>query len=122
MCRTTQLNAMTIGDETAATLGIPVARFRLVVFVVGALITGVMVAFSGIIGFAGLMVPHIARILVGGDYTRVLPASALIGAIFLLWSDIVARTVMAPEDMPIGIVTGLIGGIFFIWLLGRRSA
>ena len=122
MCRTTQLNAMTIGDETAATLGIPVARFRLVVFVVGALITGVMVAFSGIIGFVGLMVPHIARILVGGDYTRVLPASALIGAIFLLWSDIVARTVMAPEDMPIGIVTGLIGGIFFIWLLGRRSA
>ena len=122
MCRTTQLNAMTIGDETAATLGIPVARFRLVVFVVGALITGVMVAFSGIIGFVGLMVPHIARILVGGDYTRVLPASALIGAIFLLWSDIVARTVMAPEDMPIGIVTGLIGGIFFVWLLGRRSA
>ena len=116
------LNAMTVGDETAATLGIPVARFRLVVFVVGALITGVMVAFSGIIGFVGLMVPHIARMLVGGDYTRVLPASALIGAIFLLWADIAARTIMAPEDMPIGIVTGLIGGIFFVWLLGRRSA
>jgi iron complex transport system permease protein len=121
MSRATQLNAMTIGDETAATLGIPVAKFRLAVFVVGALITGVMVAFSGIIGFVGLMVPHIARILVGGDYTRVLPASALIGAIFLLWADIAARTVMAPEDMPIGIVTGLIGGIFFVWLLGRRS-
>ncbi len=122
MSRKTLLNAMTIGDETAATLGIPVARFRLVVFVVGALITGVMVAFSGIIGFVGLMVPHIARILVGGDYTRVLPASAMIGAIFLLWADIAARTVMAPEDMPIGIVTGLIGGIFFVWLLGRRTA
>ena len=121
MSRATQLNAITIGDETAATLGIPVAKFRLAVFVVGALITGVMVAFSGIIGFVGLMVPHIARILVGGDYTRVLPASALIGAIFLLWADIAARTVMAPEDMPIGIVTGLIGGIFFVWLLGRRS-
>ncbi|MEM9584663.1 MAG: iron ABC transporter permease [Pseudomonadota bacterium] len=119
--RTNQLNAMTIGDETAATLGISVARFRLVVFVVGALITGVMVAFSGIIGFVGLMVPHIARMLVGGDYTRVLPASALIGAIFLLWADIAARTVMAPEDMPIGIVTGLFGGLFFVWLLGRRS-
>ncbi|MEP1614187.1 MAG: iron ABC transporter permease [Roseobacter sp.] len=119
--RTTQLNAMTIGDETAATLGIAVARFRLVVFVIGALITGVMVAFSGIIGFVGLMVPHIARMLVGGDYTRVLAASALIGAIFLLWADIVARTVMAPEDMPIGIVTGLVGGMFFVWLLGRRS-
>ena len=81
-----------------------------------------MVAFSGIIGFVGLMVPHIARMLVGGDYTRVLMASALIGAIFLLWADIIARTLMAPEDMPIGIVTGLIGGIFFIWLLSRRGS
>ncbi|MEM9715391.1 MAG: iron ABC transporter permease [Pseudomonadota bacterium] len=114
------LNAMTIGDETASTLGIPVARFRLIVFVVGAMITGVMVAFSGIIGFVGLMVPHIVRLIVGGDYARVIPASALFGAIFLLWADILARTVMAPEDMPIGIVTGVIGGIFFVWLLGRQ--
>ena len=118
--RAKNLNAMTVGDETAATLGISVARFRLAVFIIGALITGVMVAFSGIIGFVGLMVPHIARMLVGGDYTRVLLASALIGAIFLLWADILARTLMAPEDMPIGIVTGLIGGVFFIWLLRRR--
>ena len=122
MSRAKLLNAMTVGDETAATLGISVARFRLTVFIVGALITGVMVAFSGIIGFVGLMVPHIARMLVGGDYTRVLLASALIGAIFLLWADIIARTLMAPEDMPIGIVTGLIGGIFFIWLLSRRGS
>ncbi len=122
MGRSGDLNAMTVGDETASTLGIPVARFRLAVFVAGALITGVMVAFSGIIGFVGLMVPHVARMLVGGDYRRVLPASALIGAVFLLWADIVARTVMAPEDLPIGIVTGLIGGVFFVWLLGRRSA
>ena len=121
MRRTTQLNAMTVGDETAATLGIPVARFRLSVFLFGALITGVMVAFSGIIGFVGLMIPHIARLLVGGAYARVLPTSALLGAIFLLWADIAARTVMAPEDMPIGIVTGLIGGIFFVWLLSRRQ-
>ena len=119
--RARDLNAMTVGDETAATLGIPVARFRLAVFVVGALITGVMVAFSGIIGFVGLMVPHVARMLVGGDYLRVLPFSALVGAIFLLWADIIARTVMAPEDLPIGIVTGLIGGVFFVWLLGRRK-
>ncbi|WP_147125543.1 FecCD family ABC transporter permease [Shimia ponticola] len=114
------LNAMTVGDETAATLGIAVARFRMIVFVVGALITGVMVAFSGIIGFVGLMVPHVVRLLVGGDYRRVLPASALGGAIFLLWADIAARTVMRPEDMPIGIVTGLVGGVFFVWLLGRK--
>ncbi|PID36220.1 MAG: ABC transporter permease [Rhodobacterales bacterium] len=115
------LNAMTIGDETASTLGIEVAKFRLSVFVAGALITGVMVAFSGMIGFVGLMVPHIVRMIVGGDYLRVLPASALAGAVFLLWADIAARTIMAPEDMPIGIVTGLVGGLFFIWMLRRRA-
>ena len=113
------LNALTVGDETAATLGIPVMRFRLSIFVVGALITGVMVAFSGIIGFVGLMVPHISRMIIGGNYVNVLPASAIIGAIFLLWADITARTIMAPEDIPIGIVTGLVGGIFFVWILGR---
>lgn len=117
---TRNLNAMTIGDETAATLGIAVGRFRLMIFVVGALITGVMVAFSGIIGFVGLMIPHIVRLIVGGDYARVLPVSALCGAIFLLWADILARTVMAPDDIPIGIVTGLIGGLFFVWLLRRN--
>lgn len=115
------LNAMTVGDETASTLGIPVTRFRRLVFVAGALVTGVMVAFSGIIGFVGLMVPHLVRMLVGGDYHRVLPWSTLVGAVFLLWADIVARTVMAPEDMPIGIVTGLVGGAFFVWLLRQRS-
>jgi iron complex transport system permease protein len=115
------LNAMTVGDETASTLGIPVARFRLLIFVAGALITGVMVAFSGIIGFVGLMVPHIVRMLVGGDYLRVLPVSALVGAILLLWADIAARTLMAPEDMPIGIITSLVGGVFFVWVLDRRG-
>ncbi|MCL4109694.1 UNVERIFIED_CONTAM: hypothetical protein GTU68_018421 [Idotea baltica] len=114
------LNAMTVGDETATTLGIPVARFRLTIFVIGALITGVMVAFSGIIGFVGLMIPHIVRLIVGGDYRRLLPTTALCGAVFLVWADIIARTIMAPDDMPIGIVTGLIGGVFFVWLLRRR--
>ena len=116
------LNAMTVGDETASTLGIPVARFRLKVFIVGALVTGVMVAFSGIIGFVGLMIPHIVRMLVGGDYARVIPISALAGAVFLVWSDIIARTLMAPEDIPIGIITGLIGGGFFLWLMGQSRS
>lgn len=115
-----KLNAMTVGDETASTLGISVTRFRLAVFIAGALITGVMVAFSGLIGFVGLMVPHIVRLIVGGNYQRVLPISALVGGIFLLWADIAARTLMAPEDMPIGIVTGLIGGLFFIAMLRKR--
>lgn len=114
------LNAMTVGDETATTLGIPVARFRLTVFVIGALITGVMVAFSGIIGFVGLMIPHIVRLMMGGEYRRLLPIAAICGAVFLVWADIIARTVMAPDDMPIGIVTGLVGGVFFVWLLRHR--
>lgn len=118
--RAQDLDAMTIGDETAATLGIPVARFRLEVFVAGALLTGVMVAFSGVIGFVGLMVPHVARMMVGGSQARVLPLSALLGAVFLTWCDLLSRTVMAPQDMPIGVVTGLVGGLFFVWLLGRR--
>lgn len=121
VANTRSLNAMTVGDETAATLGIPVSRFRLTVFVIGALITGVMVAFSGIIGFVGLMIPHIVRLLVGGDYTRVLPVSAVCGAIFLLWADILARTLMAPDDIPVGIVTGLIGGLFFVWMLRNQA-
>ena len=115
------LNAMSLGDETAASLGIPVARFRLSVFVAGALITGVMVAFSGLIGFVGLMMPHLVRLIAGGDNARVLPLSALFGAIFLVLADTLARVVMAPEDMPIGVVTGLIGGVFFLWLMARRS-
>jgi iron complex transport system permease protein len=115
------LNAMTIGDETASTLGIPIARFRLTVFVVAALVTGVMVAFSGVIGFVGLLIPHIVRMIVGGDNARVLPASMLAGAIFLIWADIIARTIKRPEDLPIGIVTGLVGGLFFVWLLRRRQ-
>jgi iron complex transport system permease protein len=115
------LNAMSLGDETAASLGIPVARFRLSVFVAGALITGVMVAFSGIIGFVGLMMPHLVRLIAGGDNARVLPLSALAGAIFLTLADTLARVVMAPEDMPIGVVTGLIGGVFFLWLMARKT-
>lgn len=114
------LNAMSLGDETAASLGVPVTRFRLTIFVAGALITGVMVAFSGLIGFVGLMMPHLVRFAVGGDNARVLPYSALAGAIFLVAADTVARIVMAPEDMPIGVVTGLVGGVFFLWLMARR--
>lgn len=114
------LNAVTLGDETASTLGVPVTRLRLSVFVAGALVTGVCVAFSGIIGFVGLMMPHLVRLIAGGDNARVIPLSALAGALFLILADICARVIMAPEDMPIGIVTGLVGGVFFIWLMARE--
>ncbi|MBJ3786911.1 iron ABC transporter permease [Devosia sp. MSA67] len=114
------LNAMTLGDESATTLGIPAGRFRMVVFVVCALLTGAAVAFSGVISFVGLMIPHLVRMVVGGDYRRVLPLSALVGAIFLVLADMVARIVIPPQDVPLGVITGLVGGLFFI-LLMRRS-
>jgi iron complex transport system permease protein len=120
MLKARELNALAMGDETAATLGIAVTRFRLLLFVVTALVTGVMVAFSGAIGFVGLMVPHFVRLFAGGDNVRVIPLSAAVGALTLIWADIVARKIMAPEDMPIGIVTGLAGGIAFILILRKN--
>jgi len=114
------LNAMTLGDETASTLGVPVQRFRRVVIVVCALLTGSAVAFSGVIGFVGLMIPHIIRLLVGGDYRKILPLSALLGALFLVGADIIARIIIPPEDMPIGVLTGLAGGLAFIFLMRQR--
>ena len=114
------LNAMTLGDESASTLGVPVERFRLIVIVVCALLTGAAVAFSGVIGFVGLMVPHIVRLLVGGDYRKVLTLSALFGALFLVAADIASRVIMPPEDMPIGILTGLVGGIAFVFLMRQK--
>jgi len=114
------LNAVMAGDETAATLGVNVSALRIQVFVVASLMTGVMVALSGSIGFVGLMIPHIARRFVGTDHRRLPPVCALLGAIFLIWVDVAARTLIAPEDLPIGVATAAIGGIFFIWLMKRR--
>lgn len=114
-----QLNALAMGDETAATLGINVPLLRFSLFLITALLTGVMVAFSGAIGFVGLMVPHVVRMMFGSDNAVVLPLSALTGALFLIWADLAARLVMAPEDLPIGVVTGLVGGIAFIAIMRR---
>nr|WP_234902895.1 iron ABC transporter permease [Ensifer adhaerens] len=119
--RAREINALAMGDETATTLGIPVRRFRLVLFVVTALLTGVMVAFSGAIGFVGLMVPHFVRLFAGSDNVRVIPLSAFVGALVLIWTDLFSRVVMAPEDMPIGVVTGLVGGLAFIAILKQRK-
>jgi iron complex transport system permease protein len=115
------LNAMTLGDESARTLGLPADPFRMVVFTVCAVLTGAAVAFSGIISFVGLMIPHLVRMAVGGDYRRVLPLSALVGAIFLVLADMVARIIIPPLDMPLGIITGLFGGVFFIALMKRNG-
>lgn len=115
------INALLIGDETAISLGINVKKLRLLLFITSALITAVLVANTGAIGFIGLMIPHICRYFVGGDLRRLLPLSALLGGLFLLWVDVLARTVFSPEELPIGIITGFIGGLFFIGLLLKQS-
>lgn len=122
MARTRDLNALLAGDETAVTLGVGVTALRLQSFVVCALMTGTAVAVSGAIGFVGLMLPHLVRRLVGAEHRRLLPAAALAGASFLVWVDVCARTVLAPEDLPIGIFTAAIGGVFFLWQMRRRAS
>ncbi len=115
------LNSMLMGDENATTLGVDINKFRKILFVATSILTGALVAVSGSIGFVGLIIPHITRILVGADHRKVLPIGALIGAIFLIWVDVFARVVFAPRELPLGIVTGFIGAPFFIWLLRTKG-
>jgi iron complex transport system permease protein len=113
------LNALMAGEQTAVTLGLNARAVRLRVFVIASLMTGVLVSISGSIGFVGLMVPHIARRLVGAEHRRLLPVCLLLGSVFLMWVDVAARTLIAPEDLPIGVATAAIGGLFFIGLMRR---
>ncbi|WP_338526385.1 iron ABC transporter permease [Pseudomonas batumici] len=115
------LNALMAGEQTAVTLGLSARNVRLKVFLIASLLTGVLVSISGSIGFVGLMVPHIARYLVGAEHRRLLPVSALLGSLFLVWVDVAARTLIAPEDLPIGVATAAIGGLFFIGLMRKRG-
>ena len=114
------LNALMAGEQTAVTLGLNARNVRLRVFLIASLMTGVLVAISGSIGFVGLMIPRIARRLVGAEHRRLLPVSALLGSVFLVWVDVAARTLIAPEDLPIGVATAAIGGLFFIGLMRKR--
>lgn len=115
------LNAFTFGDDAAASLGIDVNRIRWTLLVACALLTGVLVAVSGSIGFVGLLLPHAVRFLVGPDHRLVLPLSALLGGVFLLWVDTMARTVFDPRELPVGVVTAIIGVPAFIWVLRKRQ-
>lgn len=115
------LNALLMGEDAAVTLGVDIQAFRKFLVIVAALLTGTIVSVSGSIGFVGLMIPHIVRLMVGSDHRRVLPVSLLLGAVFIVWSDVFARLVLAPEELPIGIVTALCGGPFFIWMLRRSN-
>ncbi len=118
---TRDLNLMLLGEERAAQLGLPVERFKLIMLVTASLIVGAAVAFSGIIGFVGLMTPHIVRLLTGPDHRYLVPGSLLGGALFMVLADTLARTVIAPNELPVGVVTAFFGAPFFIFLLKRKK-
>lgn len=115
------LNVLTLGEEQARSLGVETERVKKQFFALTALLTGAVVSVSGMIGFVGMVVPHAVRILIGSDHRVLLPASALVGGMFLVVSDTIARTILAPIEIPVGIVTALTGGPFFLYLLLWRK-
>ena len=115
------LNVISLGDDTAITMGINANSFRKFLLILVSILTGVVVSASGCVGFVGLMIPHIARMCYGSNHKRVVIASFLIGGIFLTWMDVLARTILAPAEISIGILTAFCGGPFFIWLLRRKN-
>lgn len=114
------LNVLSLGADAAATRGVDVTRAQRVAFFSGSLATGAAVSVGGPIGFVGIIVPHLVRLVVGADHRLVLPASFFFGAAFLVICDVLSRTVMAPLELPVGIITALIGGPFFLWMLIRK--
>ncbi|WBB80704.1 iron ABC transporter permease [Micromonospora sp. WMMD882] len=115
------LDVLTFGDETAASLGVDSGRARTGLFVLTALVTGAMVAVSGAIAFVGLVLPHLVRLLVGAAHARVLTVTPLAGALFMVWVDLLSRTVVAPRELPLGVLTALIGVPVFLTLMRRRG-
>jgi iron complex transport system permease protein len=111
------LNVMQFGDDQAAQMGLNVRRAKFIIIVAASLVTAAAVSFAGIIGFVGLVVPHIVRIWWGVDYRRLIPLSIIGGASVLLFADVLARIIMAPQELPVGIVTALAGAPFFLWVL-----
>lgn len=115
------LNLLLLGDESAGALGVNVRRLQKELVLAASLMAGVTIAVSGTIGFVGLMVPHFTRLFVGGDHKKVLPISALLGGILVVWVDVAARMIIAPEELPVGILTAVIGGPVFIWMLKKSN-
>ena len=115
------LNILTLGEETARSLGVEVERVKKTLFFTSALLTGAVVSVSGIIGFVGMVIPHAVRMVLGADHRLLLPASAFVGGMLLMVADTVARTAIAPAEIPVGVVTALVGGPFFISLLMSRK-
>jgi iron complex transport system permease protein len=115
------LNLILQGEESAKHLGVDVERVKRILLVLAALLAAAAVSVSGLIGFVGLIVPHLMRLLVGPDHRHLFPASLLGGAVLLVAADILARVLMAPGEIPVGIITALLGCPFFLWLLSRRA-
>ena len=115
------INSLSAGDDIARNVGVDVENLRRRGLVVSTLVTSVCVAFTGVIGFIGLMAPHMCRMVIGNDSRYVLPASAFLGASILMFSDVIARRIVAPEQLPVGIILYVIGGVFFIWMVTRRK-
>lgn len=116
------LNLLSAGDQAAAALGVRVERTKLVMFLAVSVLTGITVSLSGLIGFVGLMVPHLVRMVLGPDHRLLLPASFLFGGAFLMLADTAARTVISPATLPVGVVTAALGAPFFVLLLARRGS
>ncbi|WP_051092766.1 FecCD family ABC transporter permease [Jongsikchunia kroppenstedtii] len=116
------LNALSMGDEVCAALGVNASRFRLVLFVVAAAMTGCFVSICGAVGFVGLVVPHVARILVGADHRRLIVITPLLGAVFLVTADLLSRTMIPPQELPLGAITAAVGVPTFVLLMRRRGA
>jgi len=119
--RSRPLDALMSGDEAAVTLGVPVNRLRIELFLLTAALTAVMVAVCGAVGFVGLVIPHMVRLIVGSLHRRVVLVSALLGSVFMMWVDLAARTIAAPQEIPVGIITALVGGPMFIVLMRHRD-
>jgi iron complex transport system permease protein len=116
-----KLNLILSGEESALQMGVDVERLKLISYLLASLITAASVSVCGLIGFVGLIVPHSVRLIFGPDHRLLLPASALIGASFLIASDTFARTLLAPTELPVGVITAAFGGPFFIYLLRTRK-
>ena len=115
-----KLNALQLGDDVAASLGLHVERTRFFLVAIAALLAASAVSVAGLLGFVGLVVPHIMRLLVGSDFEFLLPASAVFGAVLVIGADIVARTAFSPVEVPVGIFLSFLGAPFFLYLLKRR--
>jgi iron complex transport system permease protein len=115
------LNLITVGEDTALQLGVDVERAKWLCFLLISLVIGLVVSFSGLIGFVGLIIPHLGRMAFGSDHRLLVPVSCLGGAIFLVASDTLARTVISPSELPVGVITAFIGAPFFITLLRKKG-